>query len=141
MLLIVGRNRFQGVYPEQLLRDFAFDRSVVLPARFQPQSAHGCIAGAFEPHVTEGRGNRLRRRRSVDKLRQTDQHIDEEIARVAIVGICPRYKVEIGMKDCPLRPGDAEELGQTVEQRCFASGIRADDSYDLGGKAHSQCFG
>jgi hypothetical protein len=44
--------------------------------------------------------------------------------------------MEVGSLDSPLRARDAEELGQGMQQRGLARGVRSDDSCDLGRKSN-----
>lgn len=123
----------ERIDPEQLLRDLAFDGPVVLPSCLQAQTTDRGLAITLELHMPEGRRDRLGRRGAVGKLGQPDQHVDEQVFGLAVVGIVVRADVQVRALNGTLRARDAEQLGKTVEERGFPRRVRSDDGGDLGG--------
>lgn len=136
MAVVLSRIVIERIDPEKLLRNLVIDRPVIFPSRFETQAADRRFALPFDLHVPERGRDRLRRRGAIGQLRQSDQHVDEQILGFTIVGIIAGTQVEIRTLHGALRPRHAEQFRQGMEQRGLARRVRADDRRDLGRDRH-----
>jgi hypothetical protein len=81
--------------------------------------------------VSERRRDGFGRRRPVRQFRQRDEHVDQKIFRVTIVGVGVSSEVEVRSHDRALGTTDAEKLGERLEERGLAGRVRADHRGDL----------
>ena len=81
--------------------------------------------------MTERRRDGLGRRRAVLKLGQSNEHVDQKIFRIATIGISVRRDMEIRAINRTLGATDSEQLSQRLQQRRFASRVRADQGGDV----------
>lgn len=132
MLLVIGRDRVEGLHPERLLGDRAFDRSVIFPICLKPHATDRTVeVAAINQHVAERRRDRLWRCTAILKLGKPDQHIDEQGLRLSVVRIVIGAKVKIRPDDRALGARHTEQFGQSLQQCGLARSVRPDHRRDL----------